>query len=277
MKVSSKVVGSGFMGRVLLGVFCISALSGCGKGGFHLVQDVKLATFTQDDGSYVQLKALLNTGNLDFGITLPIIDPRNPSEHYGTIGLTPAITSSGTELTLAVNISKAKFVTGVDGRYLPNGTPIPVGGIDQSSVIGLRAGSRSEVYVGLGGGAAMLGVAVAITQFDQLAHYVPGVDIFPSFNINQKIQGVGGVFTGATPGTSGVALFVNAKSIMDSDGNVVDPAQDPEMHGQSLLSVNSVEVDPLYFRTPEVSARAQRRVETELYKLHRRHAHMTAQ
>jgi|GEM_PF-7078606 len=244
-----------------VGVFAVllacAPMSGCGKGAFQFVHDLQLRAFLQADGTYLEMRALLDTGSLDFGATVPIYDPRNPGTVYGSITLRPDIGGSGSELILLVNVTTARLIEAVDGDTLPNGAPIPLttGGVP---VIGMRIGQNSKAFLALGPGVMMAGVALVVKEFDAIAGKVPNVNIFPGFSISEKISGVAGLFTGNVPSSSGIGLFVDVHSVIDSNGQVV--------------VVDNPMVSTLNFDEKRGTAAQEKTVQKELQKLNKRAA-----
>jgi hypothetical protein len=243
-----------------------AGLTACGKGGSSLVQDVRLRAYDGDDGRYVEARALLETLNLNFGVTLPILNPNDPVHPYGSVGLNPAVGARGSELTLALNLDKARLGGGVDGGTLPSGAPIPVstGG---TPVLGFRAGTHSTVYLALDDKVAMLGAALVIPEFDSIARSAPGVNLFPVFDLSNGVRGVAGIFTGLQPDRSGVALFVDAASVLH--GSV------PAAGVLAAASVKPAE-SPLAFRPGRASAGIETRVYRELIRIGERHRRLRA-
>lgn len=223
--------------------------TGCGKNGAQLVKDVRLTSFERDDGAYVEVRALVETLNLDFGGQVPIFDPRRPGVSYGWVGLSPSVTESGSDLFLAVNLTLAQQGTSVDGRFLPNGAFIPVS-TGSVPVFGLRAGSNSLVYVALGEGVAMLGTAVTLREFDSIGKTLPGLNLFPGFDLGNGIRGLAGIFTGMQPMQSGLAFFVDASSALPKK---------PE--------VSAVERSPLAFHEHRAKSGDELRAVSELYRV----------
>lgn len=191
--------------------------TGCGKGGGigSLVQDVQVKTYEQDGELLGELRAQLTTGALILaGLDLPIVDPKKPGKVYGHVTINNNFGGGGgSELAVQLNLSQILNAAPMQST-LPNGTPIPVGGLGGAAVVALPVGSTgARVYVGLGTDVAMLGLALPFRQFDQIGQYVPGINLFQPFSSN-KINGIVGIFTGANAGQNGLALFADLSGLI---------------------------------------------------------------
>lgn len=267
----SKFVGLGWVGA--LGI--VAVLSGCGKGGaFSFVQDAKVEAYQLDDGAYVELSTLLDTGALDFGVSLPLVDPKRPGERYGTLSLRPSLEGPGSELSVAVNVTRLIDLPGTGAALLPNGTPIPVAGLS-GPVIALQAGSLSRVYVSVDPqnlDRVMIGTALVVREFDQIAKNLPGVNIFPAFQISETVRGVAGLFTGAAPDQSGIAVFVSA--VLKDEQNESSEAQGGEVGAFRALGTKT-RVDRTRFLANDPTPGQERTVGRALYRIQKRDRRMT--
>jgi hypothetical protein len=206
------------MNMVLIAALAVSA-SACGRAQ-RTVLDLSLTTSVQNADQFVEMKALLDTGNLNFGATVPIYDPKHPEVTYGSVSLYPGLKPRTSELTLSVNLTTAARAQGADAKVLPNGAPIPVGGLGNATAIGLMAGKRSRVYLAFDHDVAVIGTALVIKEFDEVGKYAPGVNIFPSFELGKGIWGTAGIFTSAEKLQSGIGIFVDASSVLNGgNGN----------------------------------------------------------
>jgi hypothetical protein len=226
---------------------------GCGKQGQGgLAKSVQIRTYTQDGDIWGEVVANFETGGLTFpALTLPIFDPKVPGVSYGTVSFRP-ILSGGTELVVAVNISDIANVQNVM-TTLPNGTPIPVGGLSQCTTVGLPVGgTKTIVYVALGEGCAMVGVALAIKELDNVGQHVGlPLNFFPAFDFGNGVRGIAGVFTGTTSGSSGIALFVDFAGAMAPRVGLASRS--------GLMRVDALSVNHLKFETSKTDERLLRR------------------
>lgn len=191
-------------------------LTGCGKNGTNqYVKAIYVETTIADSDNWVSLNSTLNVANLVFpSLSLPIIDPRDPGNPYGTFELSPIMGSTDNSLKVSLNLSKVSGLPGAGIPTLPNGNSLPMRAPAGVDLIELDIKQiKSKIYIALGQGVAVLGVAVAVKEFDILNRYLPGVNLFMGFNI-QGVIGNAGLFTGEETETSGIGLFVDFSSIM---------------------------------------------------------------
>lgn len=252
-------------------LFGTLAMSGCGKGGAgsSLVQNVSVKTYDINNEAYVEMAAILNTGNIQLpAIQFPVMHPKK-NEVLGTLALKPAL-PSGTELNLAVNLNKAVGLDAGNGGTLPNGTGIPVS-VGGAGVIGLPIGnSGSKIYLALSQNVAVMGAAVVISEFDRIGSKIGGVNLFPTFNFGKGIQGVAGIFAGAQPGSSGIAVFVDASSVIPKAPTQI--AAQPAM--VAALNLRTLEAGPakVEFKAQKPSSKRYNTLMNELYKMHSKRA-----
>jgi len=204
-----------------LGIALMVGLSACGSNGF--VSDAKVSTSTIDGEIYANLEVTMQTGGVVLpSIQMPIWNPNNPMEQYGTFSLSPVFGSSQTVVNASVNLSKTGGVTGTDGRYLPNGHLIPVGGISNTAVLAIPVGGDGlTIYLAFSETNAMLGFAIPIQEFDSVSRYIGGIDIFPGFNFKNGVTGVAGIYTSpAGVNKNGLALFVDFSSLLNQNAGL---------------------------------------------------------
>nr|HRO68274.1 hypothetical protein [Pseudobdellovibrionaceae bacterium] len=94
---------------------------------------------------------------------------------------------------------------------LPNGTLIPVAGVDRNKWVTISVGSSSRVYLNFdqAQSSAVLGVALGI---DALTTGVIANVLIP-FNSN-NVSGLAGIYSGAMAGQSGFAFFLNMSGVI---------------------------------------------------------------
>ena len=227
--------------RAFLGIAMASTLTltACGGSvGSNLINGLSITTSQNAGDVMVTVSTEINTGNLVFPmVTLPILDPNNPSTSYGSISVQRTLAGKNV-LSANVDITKVSGAHGIlDSSTLPNGTQIPVAGV--ANVIAFQAGSSSRVYMSLTDQTKMLGVAVAIKEFDAIGGYLPGANLFFDVPQTSGVSGIAGIFTGSQSGQSGIALFVDASAAINN-----------------ILKPQSVGVSALASRTAKVSAAA---------------------
>jgi hypothetical protein len=192
-------------------IFGAVLLQGCGSNGIgtQLVKSLSVRSTPQQNDVLVSVSAELNTGNLVFPlINLPIVDPKMPTRPYGNLMLQRTVDGKNV-LTAEINVSRISNTDGILApNLLPNGNQIPVAGV--KDLIAFQAGSSSRVYLSLNDTTKMLGVAVAVKEFDSVAQYVPGANLFFDMPQTNGIRGLAGIFTGTRSGESGFGIFIDA-------------------------------------------------------------------
>lgn len=187
----------------VVGLLVSFTLMGCG-GGKGAISDVKFENAVVNNEVYLGMDATLASGGLVLpNVTLPLYNPKNPSQILGEIQ------TNGRHIIAKVNATQAlKFPDLADGTKLPNGAAIPLVLPQGLNAVAIPAfNSSSLVYVAVNGGQIMLGVAVSILKEDRLN--LP-LSIFLPFTISPEIRGTGGFFLGEK---QGVAVFALRESI----------------------------------------------------------------
>ena len=190
----------------------------CGKNPQNqIVKDIVLQSSVRDEDIWISLSASFMVGNLSFtAITMPIRNPKNPDVTYGEISFLPTLTPGFNEIKLALNLSDVAKIQGGANPTLQNGSPIQIGGIGQIPVIELLIpGTNVKIYFALDQKTVLLGFAAAIKEFDVLSGYIGGANIFLGFNI-QGVLGSAGLFTSRDSGKSGIGLFVDLSSVINT-------------------------------------------------------------
>jgi hypothetical protein len=210
-KSSSVVVSYVKIHIILLGLFLLTS---CGKNGSQLVSDVKVSTQLVNQEVWVNVNAKFDLGNTALpSITLPVANPKNPSQIFGSISMAPTFDGKN-QVGVSVNFTEALKIQGGIAT-LPNGTGLPVGGLNNVDVIQLNIpNTLARVYIALDKGVALAGFAIAIKELDSIGSSIGGINLFPRFNINNVI-GIAGVFTGSQSGQTGLALFVDLSSVLN--------------------------------------------------------------
>lgn len=199
----------------------LGLLTSCGKQANEIVKDVALETTIDEAGDvWISSSALFDFGGMSMtAIQLPVVNPSNPEKLYGELAIRPTFGGTFNEVEISVNLSEAARVPGSSEPTLPNGQPLPIGGIDSVNLIELAVDSiNSKIYIGLGHDITFLGYAIAIAEFDEIIKYVPGANVFLGFEF-ANIRGAAGLFTGsATSNTeSGLGFFVDLSSVITTD------------------------------------------------------------
>lgn len=194
-------------GTVLALSMSLMTLSGCGsKGVGGMVAGMAFKTYLQDGNLWAEAKVGLDIGNMVLaGIDVPITSPRDPSQILGHVAIRSNWGKSS-ELFVTANLSAIYEVSPVD-NVLPNGTAIPVTGFESTGVALPVGKNGGRLYLGLGDGVSMLGFALPFKELEKTGQYVPGLNIFNGF-ASGGVDGVVGLFFGASAGQSGLGLFI---------------------------------------------------------------------
>ncbi|MEK6706017.1 MAG: hypothetical protein AABZ06_09525 [Bdellovibrionota bacterium] len=218
----------------------MAAMTGCGKGG-GLVSNATVRSYVVENDTYAEFRATLNTGNIMLvGIDVPIIDPRNPSRVYGHMALVNGF-GKGSDLVLTLNVTETATTGTLCQPMLPNGTPIPVGGIGNATIICMPVGNTgARAYFGVGEGVALAGVAMSFKNVD--LNFPLPINVFFPFSID-KGRGVAGFYTGDGRGTSGLALFMDLSGVLNQDSQ---PGQGSSTLELGAAQPKSSEVKAVY-------------------------------
>jgi|GEM_PF-950156 hypothetical protein len=200
----------------------LATLAGCGKDGKpiqNIVTAVQLKTDQKNGEDWINTTVNLTTGGFTLSaIQLPIYDPTHPGIQYGQISIRSTLCSNcpagnQAELGLGLNLTQITKIQGID-PLLPNGAPIPVGGLQNSHVITLPvADTGARIYFAFGPKVGMLGTAVPFKELDPAGQSVPNLNLFPAFNIG-PVQLMAGFFAGAATKTTGVGVFIDLATVI---------------------------------------------------------------
>ncbi len=196
-------------------------LSACGDNPLaNAFKNISIKNIDQDGNAIVELKTEVGVGTVLFSSgSLPIIDPQT-GKVYGSISMERTLDGKNI-LTVSANVTGIKLGNVLIDNKLPNGANVPVAGL--TSLLAVPAGRHSRIYIGQSGDKMMVGVAVAIEQFDSLAQYIPGASMFFNVKSNSDTPGLAGFFTSSQSGKSGLALFMqtNVPGINLPSSNVI--------------------------------------------------------
>lgn len=199
---------------MILGFGCalVMNLTGCGK----FVTGASAKTYLENGDQYAQADLDLATQGLKLSFDLPIPNPKNPLDPIGRVGMKPIFSpSGGTQLEIAVNLTEAAHLPDVTEGTLPNGRELPIALKPGQTVLTLPIpGLHSVAYVGIGDRFALLGTALILREFDSIAQFLGGTNLFLPFEGQNGIRGVAGVFTSPSPSQSGLAVFVDISSVL---------------------------------------------------------------
>jgi len=224
---------------ILKGIFVLTSIasfSACGKSQF--IKSAQLGAHTSGGDEYAELIATVDSQQLILPeIQFPIIDIRHPGLSFGNIGLKPSLDGKTTELSIDLDLSQILHLPKAgENASLPNGTGLPMSGIDPSQVMMFNiGGGGSRVYVEMDtlNKKAMLGAALVISQFNIGAV----ADLFIPFQ-GTGFLGTAGVFTGAQFGQSGFGIFADLSPLLT---NQLTNQLTAQMTGQMTTAVARVQ------------------------------------
>lgn len=250
---------------VLLSLFAVS----CGNAPSNVLQTVKVETRPVDGDIVLDFSAELDLGAMSFSsIALPIIHPQG-NRQIGQLELASTLGGKN-QIRVQLNVSE---VSGLRSEMatLPNGNMIPL--IANNQTIAIGVGNGAKIYLTLAGQVAALGVAVPISAFDNIGQTVPGLNLFPIVRI-ENIVGTAGIFTGARPGQSGIAVVADLSQVVNLNPSAPVPVPSLQESGRMALALESVvhEEVKLDYRSHVVPSRQKTKMDDILYGLHKRKA-----
>jgi len=185
----------------------------------QVVTNVSVKTYTQSGDEWAQVTAVLNTNAYQVAaVNVPVTNPTTHVE-YAQLTIVPTLcsgtcTANTADLTVAIDISAATKMAGTNPE-LPNGTPLPVGGLTNATTVVIPiAKTNAQLYFSFGPGVAMLGTTVSFSAMNSVGTYVPGVDIFAPIPAG-PVNIIAGIYAGSAPSTTGVGLFVDLSSVIN--------------------------------------------------------------
>jgi hypothetical protein len=216
-----------------------------------MVDDISVSPYYDNDDLHISLSANLSIGNVNLPqATFPIIHPKTGEE----IGIVSMISLGGNQnlLDLAVNVSAISNLNSEVAK-LPNGTLLPLIGNNRSIVVPI--GPKVELYLSIGDGQVALGVSLPFKTLDKVGRKIGTSALFPTFNINQVV-GSAGLYFSREAGKNGFALFADVTQVLD-----------PVMF---LDIARKDDIQNLNYSSIVPSSRTEDRIDSEMYKLHRR-------
>lgn len=192
--------------RTLTGLFLLAqSLSACSNSQF--LKGMSLSVTQVNSEEYINVSTQVSMGNIALAeLTIPIQDPHS-GVNLGSIALESSPGGIQT-ITLSLNASSVTNGNSSLGMTLPNGRTLPsaVGAVS-GDIVGIPVLSQSRVYVGGDLKSSMIvGFALSISAFDSIS-VIGNSNIFFQQTFNSSLSGVAGLFTGASPNQSGLAVF----------------------------------------------------------------------
>ncbi len=258
----------------ILNTLSLSAMiiaSGCGKTTTqpnNVVTNAQVSAYTSAQGDqWVEAVISLNTGNYPLaGITLPITDPKNMTKQYGTLSIAPTLCGIGCnkgDLTVAVDLSSISKSTPIPNPTLPNGTPLPLGGLSTATVVGMPVdNTNAMIYYAFAPNTAILGTAIPFSALNPAGQYAAGADIFfPIQFPNVDIDA--GMFFGANVNTTGVGVFIDVLNVINNT-----PAPSPSPTAElAIKSSSASHQSEITMETVRPSQHKENAIYQKLYEL----------
>lgn len=209
-----------FARKLLIGfAIGMAALSqtACSSGSGGFVSGIDLEQKESNGIKYLEIKTQINTAGLNLSsITVPIYHPRQPAHQIGQLSLIGGLGGATSELVIQLRSDILPRLPATGSGLLPNGTLIPIAGVNAKKWLTVSLSSHSKIYLNIdvANSKAIIGAALSV---DGLTTGVVGNVLIP-FNKN-NISGVAGIYSGARPGQSGFALFLDASSALKKAAN----------------------------------------------------------
>ena len=222
-------------------IFCLClSLFSCGGGGNptqNIVRDVKVSTSLENDDFMIDIKLLMDLGNMTLtSIQIPVTNPDN-GVNYGKVSFMPTLDGLN-EIGLSVNLSDSANLPGGEAR-LPNDSVLPIGGLEGTQVLQLEVEQiHSRIYLALQEETVFLGMAVAIDEFDVLSRYIGGANIFFGHEF-RGVRGSVGLFAGTGQNESGLAFFLDLSKVI-SPAVIRDIINQQKIDESSLAQIQAL-------------------------------------
>lgn len=198
-------------------------MTACGGQEKNVLKDATL-NLTQEGGSQVvTLMTEIDTQSVSIAAaTLPI---NYGGRQLGKVEVVTDVTTNRTYFKATLNISSVlKLPTPNYSSKLPNGTTLPLAGIDLNKVMAFNvgsAGSKAYLYYDHQNKKAVLGIAMNVGN---LSVETTG-NVFARFDFN-NVSGMAGLYFGQAPYKSGVAVFANLSNLFPSSATLAQATQD---------------------------------------------------
>jgi hypothetical protein len=208
--------------KMLFAAVAVVSLAACeDPRTYRPITATELKTYNLNNGdNYVELAVQLKTNNVQLPeLTMPVAHPSRPTVNVANVTLRPMANKPGmSELLLAVNVSGASGLEGAS-PLLPNGTVIPVSGVDMTQLVALpldQFNQNGRVYLAVdtANSTAIVGAALTWAVLDSFGQTVGPLNFFPSFDVSPGVKGIAGVFGSRGPNQSGVAVFADASQLL---------------------------------------------------------------
>jgi hypothetical protein len=207
------------IGTVLVAAAATMALAGCeDPRTYRPVTATKLRTYNNQGDNYVELAVTLKTESVQLPqLEIPVTRPESNIE-VATLSLRPSAQSGMSDLVVAVNVTNSAGLEGARPT-LPNGTVIPVSGVDMNQLVALpldqyNKGGRIYLAIDTANHTAIMGTALTWSALDSFGQTVGSLNFFPAFDVVKGVKGIAGIFGSKTPGANGVAVFADISQLL---------------------------------------------------------------
>jgi hypothetical protein len=226
--ISTNKFGKKVIGTLLIAAATTMSLAACeDPRTYRPITATNLKTYSLNNGdNYVELAVTLKTNSMQLPeIVMPVTSARTKM-NLANLTIRPVANQPGlSQLLLAVNVTGAAGLEGATPT-LPNGTVIPVSGVDMTQLVALpldQYNKNGRIYLAVDteNNTAIMGAALTWQTLDAFGQSVGPLNFFPSFEITHGVKGIAGVFGSRTPGQSGVAVFADISQLLsDARGSL---------------------------------------------------------
>lgn len=235
-------------------LLALLSFASCGSQSGGMLNNVDVKPELVDGEVFVSVSAELGIGNLVMpNVTIPVL---KDGDEIGEVTMLTGADGKN-ELVIDLNVSALAKVD-ASSAELPNGNLLPL--IGQNPAVAVSIKDKAKLYISLVDGNVVLGVAVGISSFDSMGRKIGTSSLFPIFN-QGSVAAAGGIYTSKTAGQNGFGFFADLSGSMDADML--------ETLFQIQMQQDASVID---HRSIKPSKRAHRKINRELYKLHKKRA-----
>lgn len=260
--------------RGLILLTLVLVVASCGKQSNQFMRDINVQSYYQDSDIYLAVDAQMDFGAMSLpAVNLPVNHPRT-GENLGALEL--GVLAGGKNfIKLSFNLSAVTSLQ-ASMAQLPNGASLPLIYANQVVEIPIGGSAGIKLYLSFVDGAQAIGIAVPIKPFDVVGQSVGTTSLFPIFNI-QNIVGSAGLFTSKNAGQNGFGVFVDLTNVLSDiikrDLAATTSHQDVSARmTKRMISASgySIASGELNYSTIDVTNSQKKKIDRELYRLHKR-------
>lgn len=263
-----------FLTKGLMLLTLMLTFASCGKQSHQFMKDIHVQSYYQDSDIYLSVDAQMDFGAMSLpAISLPVNHPRT-GENLGELEL--GVVAGGKNfIKLSFNLSAVTSLQ-ASMAQLPNGASLPLIYTNQVVEIPIGGSAGIRLYLSFVDGAQAIGIAVPIKPFDVVGQSVGTTSLFPIFNI-QNVVGSAGLFTSKTAGQNGFGVFVDLTNVLSDiiKRDIAATTAHQEVSARmskSVMSISSYSMasGELNYSPMNVTSSQKKKIDKELYNLHRR-------